>query len=62
MPKRDERREYEADIIYDVWRFGGNPDRVDYDRMSDAFYERIPAEDFVRSELRRQRPKEREQE
>lgn len=62
MTKRDERREYEADVVYDVWRSGGNPDRVDPDRMSDAFYDRIPTDDFVRSELRRQRPVEREQE
>ena len=56
MPFRnDDRRRYEGDIIYDVWRNGGNPDAIGDDRMDDAFYDRVPVDDFVKSELRRQR-------
>ena len=26
---------YETDVEYEVWRSGGNPDRVDRDRVAD---------------------------
>ena len=54
--QREEQRRYEGDVWYDVWRGGGNPDRVDHDRVIDGYYEGRQAEDVARSELRRQRP------
>ena len=57
MSSREERRKYENDVFYEVWRSGGNPDRIDDDRVSDSFYDHMSAEDAAHSELRRQRPK-----
>lgn len=57
-----EREEYRADVFYDVWRSGGNPDRIDYDRVSDRFYDGYQAEECARAELRAQRPREPEPE
>lgn len=37
--RREERRAYENDVFYEVWRRGGNPDRIDYDRVEDSFYD-----------------------
>lgn len=60
MRSRDEQRDkelrYEGDVSYDVWRSGGNPDRVDHDRVIDGYYGGRRAEDVAREELRRQRP------
>lgn len=53
--KRDERREYEADVFYEVWRSGGNPDAINYDRVDDARWDGIDAEGAARTELRKQR-------
>jgi hypothetical protein len=59
MSRRDdEHREYRGDVLYDVWRSGGNPDAVDYDRVRDSFYEGERVEDAVTRELRAQRPPE----
>ena len=30
-------RGYNGDILYEVWRAGGNPDAVDADRVADAY-------------------------
>ena len=54
--QRKEQRRYEGDVSYDVWRNGGNPDRVDYERVIDGYYGGRQAEDVAREELRRQRP------
>ena len=54
--QREEQRRYEGDVWYDVWRSGGNPDRVDHDRVIDGYYEGRQAEDVARAELRRQSP------
>ena len=35
----DELREFQADVEYAVWRRGGNMDRIDYDRLTDCYYE-----------------------
>lgn len=59
--QREERRRYEGDVWYDVWRGGGNPDRVDYDRVIDGYNDGRQAEDVARAELRRQRPPEPEE-
>ena len=55
--QREERRRYEGDVSYDVWRNGGNPDQVDYERVTDGYYGGLQAEDVAREELRRQRPR-----
>lgn len=54
--QRKEQRRYEDDVSYDVWRNGGNPDWVDYERVIDGYYGGRQAEDVAREELRRQRP------
>lgn len=46
---------YYGDVIYDVWRAGGNPDLVDADRCSWRQDEGLSAEDCAASELRAQR-------
>lgn len=47
--------EYLGDVYYDVWRRGGNPDRVDPDRVRDDFECRLYPEDCGSREVRRQR-------
>ena len=48
-------REFFGDVIYDVWRAGGNPDAVDRDRVSDAYRDHDEVEHAVARELRAQR-------
>ena len=54
--RREELRKYEADVHYDVWRSGGNVDRIDYDRVSDHYYEGLSEDEAADYELRKQRP------
>ena len=49
------RREYEGDVVYDVWRAGGNPDAVDFDRVDDHWCERDDVDVAALDEVRRQR-------
>jgi len=51
----DERRKYTEDVVYDVWRSGGDPDAVDYDRVDDGFDDREDPFDVARDEVSRQR-------
>lgn len=60
--RSDERLEYEADVAYEVWRSGGNPDLVDRDRCEDAYYRGVDEWNQAAAELRRQRPEPPEQE
>jgi len=60
--RREERREYEADVAYEVWRHGGNPDNVDIDRIEDNYYQGIDTDHAANIELNRQRPRREEQE
>lgn len=46
---------YCGDVEYEVWRRGGNPDRVDRDRLDDYEYDGYSAESAARAELERQR-------
>ena len=39
----------------DVWRWGGNPDAVDYDHIKDDYYDEVYSEDSASAELRRMR-------
>lgn len=50
----EERRRFYADVAYDVWRSGGNPDRIDHDRVRDAFYDGRTAESYASEVCRRQ--------
>lgn len=59
---RAERRRYEADVSYDVWRGGGNPDRVNPERVEEAYYNGLTEEGAARQELQRQRSPEPEPE
>jgi len=53
--RREEERQYHGDVEYEVWRSGGNPDLVDYDRVQDRFYDGQYPEQTASEELRRQR-------
>lgn len=37
--ERFRRREYYYDAIYEAWRNGVNPDRVNYDRVEQDYYD-----------------------
>ena len=54
--RRKERRAYEADVYYEVWRAGGDPDRISDDRLDDARWDGVEPETAARSELRAQQP------
>lgn len=43
-----------GDVIYEVWRQGGDPDRVDYDDVRDDIRDGYTAQEIAYSELRRQ--------
>lgn len=60
--RREEERQYRGDVFYNVWRNGGNPDRINYDRVSDSFRDGIYHEDAALREMRAQRPKPQEPE
>ena len=53
--RREEERQYRADVTYDVWRSGRNPDRVDYERVQDHFYRGDGADEAAAHECRLQR-------
>lgn len=53
--QRDEQRRFEGDVVYEVWRGGGNPDRINDDGLADAYYSGRYAEDVAAEELRHQR-------
>jgi hypothetical protein len=58
--RAEERRRWEGDVFYDVWRGGGNPDALDYDRMNDARYNGVSAEDFASRHLGEERARRQE--
>jgi hypothetical protein len=53
--KREEERKYRADVTYEVWRSGRNPDRVDYDRVSEHMWQGDSASQAASHEIRFQR-------
>ena len=59
---RDEEREYEADVYYEVWRAGGDPDRIDTDRVNDSYWDSRDVESATKVELREQKPREHQME
>jgi hypothetical protein len=50
----ERRREYEADVAYEVWRAGGNPDLVDYERTDDCYWSGAEPDACAAKELSRQ--------
>jgi len=46
---------YHGDVFYDVWRGGGNPDAVDYDRTTRDYYNGFSSGESASNELHRQR-------
>lgn len=60
--RREEERRYELDVFYEVWRSGGNPDRIDDDRVRSQYENGVDAEGAAQRELRAQRPKPPEEE
>ena len=55
--RREEQRRYKNDVFYDVWRSGGNPDRIDPDRVNQHYWDGMDSESAAMQELRSQRPK-----
>ena len=51
----DDRRRYENDVFYDVWRSGGDPDAIDYEAVSDDYYNNVCHDEAADYELIRQR-------
>jgi len=52
------------DLVYDVWRAGGNPDAVTHDRFEDVYdgqYDFVFDEQTLRAELQHQRKEPTEQ-
>ena len=41
---RKEQHEYEADVVYEVWRRGGNVDAIDYDEIFQDMHDCSPEE------------------
>ncbi len=52
-----ERSDYYGDVVYEVWRHGGDPDMVDYDRLDDYRYEGLYPDEAASRELRRRSPR-----
>lgn len=52
-----EKRRYEADVSYEVWRSGGNPDRIDHDRVNQRYWDGQSTDAAASAVLRAQRPK-----
>lgn len=53
--RRQEERRYEADVAYEVWRSGGDVDRIDRDRVHDAIADGLGSSEAARREMNRQR-------
>lgn len=52
--RRNEQRQFEANVYYEVWRAGGNPDRINPDRVDDAFWNSRTEEAVVEELMRQQ--------
>jgi hypothetical protein len=57
MSRRDESREYENDVFYEVWRRGGDTDCINPDRVSDYYWNDVSTSAAASRELERMRPK-----
>lgn len=52
---RDDRHQHYLDTAYEVWRSGGNSDRLSYDRVHDHFDNGIRPDQAASIEMRRWR-------
>lgn len=52
---RKDRMDYEGDVVYEVWRSGGDVDAVHPDDVDDHYWNDTPAPDAAHEELQRQR-------
>ena len=59
---REESHRYQMDAMYEVWRAGGDTDRIDCDRVSNHRDNGDSYEAAACDELRRQRPKPQDEE
>lgn len=55
--RREEERQYQADVAYQVWRNGGDMDRVDRERVNEHYWQGDDCDRAASHELRSQRPK-----
>lgn len=55
--RRAEEHRYQMDVMYEVWRSGGNTDRIDRERVSDAFSNGDDESLAARREIAKMRPK-----
>jgi len=49
-----DRHEYEGDVVYEVWRSGGNPDALHPDSVDDSYWSGESPETCAHRELQRQ--------
>lgn len=54
MRSRQEEEKYRGDVVYDVWRSGANPDRINDDRVSDYFHNGLTSHEAAMAEIQRQ--------
>ena len=50
--------DFDADVLFQVWRNGGNPDRIDFDRVDDSRARGYSEDDAAARELTAQRRRE----
>ncbi len=62
MGRRDEERDWQGDAFCEAWRRGVPENRMDYDRMSDAFNNGQSPEDYVGGVCRRMQAEREERE
>lgn len=49
------RKEFEEDVAFEVWRSGGDPDRIDFDNVEDAYYRGLDYDEASLEILKKQR-------
>lgn len=53
---RKEFDDYRGDVTYEVWRNGGNVDRINDDRVRDSYDDGLYQDEAASRELRAMRP------
>lgn len=51
---RERKLQFHNDVFYEVWRSGGNTDRINYDAVEDNYYGHRDVDIAAREELRKQ--------
>lgn len=52
--RQKEYEKYQDDVVFEVWRRGGNVDCIDEDRVDNRWADDVSAENAAREEIRRQ--------